>query len=1411
MKVNNNNIEGYFNVIDISKPTHEYYRYYSDTGTICNQQLNVLVDSDSLELPNVDFVNNSLEAFGKCEKYEYYHLSRKLWAITLRYGIGVFPESLVNISLPIDGSYYIFTAPSFNCVDPASLTYQITPLEYSLDRISAVFEIIPSHNFYLYDSPSCSAPFPGILCGASLPRPYGIVIVMSIALTKSITTLTTPFNLTITTNVGHLVQVPVIPRYTVGPVDMSFLSNSQSPPRGYTMPVSDGYYYPSSATFDIVFSDPSQVNIITSTSSGYIMYPLIPVLGNQKDGLKFIDSPISNGFSSSQRSYLLANASQAINFTYICNSSLLIQQSPLPNKPEFLVYEFNDTMSIYSMTFTISQISYPLRFRYQLEEIRNTKFEYRIPAPFGYTVTQAIQQFTIPMNDIKHKDIVSFIFQQDSEGSDSSRYNLSNIIIQSDYIQPIIYNISYKKVSPQSYLVTLNLYDEDSGIEWISFKDQLFGSNTLVDGTIHNGTFVFETFELIPESDLTAAQYFQYRDLYVADGAWNTFGDEFKVYNVYDDKIHLFPKNPFSNKFVTAENFTRFEFIPNIIDTTNGEVNVSLVFNLTTDGLLDKNNNLVMSLLLSTWSPFYIMSWGQLNITSTSYFHPIDQLFRIDFTVPQYTNNITASYGFTHLLLSPIQTSLVEKFGLKASLEINSNNSMDHLPPYFESIIIPTSPTNGLIEYEFTIIDLVNGFENGSIEIKSSISPIPFVFHFDQSTLVSGGTPYNSTYRFNITIDESTCNSHTLSIGYTKLVDKAGWTSEYKRQRLSQTDPIQKIGYFNPFYYLINQLPTLITTINCNPSFIDLFPPTILSFNVSKKILNVGSNDRYISIDLEITDGAGVGIFNNYTPTVYLWGNQGEWLSVNPSLPTTDSLIFSYDIIVPHGFGVNGILLSVYGLRDKQENLDGYSSTRLCSQGFQCMINTTYSTDIPNISNVTNLYSYPNYVPVSSDDEVITIRGRGFGDDPSKLIATLVYQDGEQQHTILWVHHIIAFIQYNPRRAVPNKPVFVELIRVGQGGNFLSVYPKILPAPIVPPPPPPYIPKPIPCSSSPSASINCTGNGVCTVGDGCRCNNGWSGFFCESTIINVDRPTFNQTSPMVDIIVNNTNSHTVIRSIISVVAIRELTMDDQVFKEYRPKNWILNITTPDINNNNNSIVMNYQTQLLNISTIVNVTIEWFAIASQVEFANQTIQIPATSTKVSIGISSYPFNSYTNTLQVIMKTSVEAEYESKCTSKEYGGDSDKDIEWMKLSIDDKSLFGQFIKRGVIDNDQISTINNEIVTDFIDNDSVQQSNSSFSTTYIGLNIPIFFTSVQLDPNFVHLIDVDNKVGTSIESTCKGSDEKGLSMGKIAGIVVGCIVGAAIGVALTIYLTRRHRERKLDRNTQLKLQRVSQQMSR
>ncbi|KYQ89986.1 hypothetical protein DLAC_08557 [Tieghemostelium lacteum] len=159
-------------------------------------------------------------------------------------------------------------------------------------------------------------------------------------------------------------------------------------------------------------------------------------------------------------------------------------------------------------------------------------------------------------------------------------------------------------------------------------------------------------------------------------------------------------------------------------------------------------------------------------------------------------------------------------------------------------------------------------------------------------------------------------------------------------------------------------------------------------------------------------------------------------------------------------------------------------------------------------------------------------------------------------------------------------------------------------------------------------------------------------------------------------------------------------------------------------------------------------------------------------KYRIEMTPFGFSSEFNYLQLIMSTSFQTQTdEDSCSYQETGQVVNSDIEFVRLQINDNSLYCRYIKKGVIDN-RIQSISNSIFSI----DSSQQTSTNISRQ-VGINIPYYRYNALIDPDYSFISDLlpaNDKDG----SICDPLRKRGLTKLQILGIIFG-------GVGLIIVL--------------------------
>eukprot|EP01133_Synstelium_polycarpum_P004007 gene4007-4638_t len=132
---------------------------------------------------------------------------------------------------------------------------------------------------------------------------------------------------------------------------------------------------------------------------------------------------------------------------------------------------------------------------------------------------------------------------------------------------------------------------------------------------------------------------------------------------------------------------------------------------------------------------------------------------------------------------------------------------------------------------------------------------------------------------------------------------------------------------------------------------------------------------------------------------------------------------------------------------------------------------------------------------------------------------------------------------------------------------------------------------------------------------------------------------------------------------------------------------------------------------------------------------------------------------------------------------------KNLQWMQMKVNDKTMYGRFFQKGIIDN-RVRSVTSELIT--TPQSSATLSSTSATQSLIGINIPYFLSSAILDPDLSLLIDSD------APSTCSKSK---LTPGMIAGIVAGGAVFIfAIAVVVAIIIRRKYKIMVVDKKIKM-----------
>ncbi|EAL63293.1 hypothetical protein DDB_G0288301 [Dictyostelium discoideum AX4] len=892
--------------------------------------------------------------------------------------------------------------------------------------------------------------------------------------------------------------------------------------------------------------------------------------------------------------------------------------------------------------------------------------------------------------------------------------------------------------------------------------------NLMLGGTINNGVYSFiYDYGFTPVCKNSAFLDFAGN----AQVQNQPFTDFIRSFINATTNIKYLMMNTPSYQAKTLSDFQEFYFAFNNISLTNQGFYNTLYFKFK-----DNNND-----------PDYCIKF-RLAI-SGGYPNPIDyysiwdnnlQMYKVEFYIPPNLSKINILY-YIYLGLdyeTQYSTSHFQSWvsSNNATLSVYSNIG-DMMPPLVRSLLISPSTvdSDSFLNYYLIIEDVYNGFGYGEITIMGSVDFIQWNFTFSSG---ENKNPLVDVYNFSIYIPK--CISQSYNIYHLKLVDKAGVFSEYtfgKSQPFPIIDPLVKI--------VVNEYK-----FNCSVNLYSNSLPVLKDFTFEPLSIDVGGPDSSRTVIFKmVVDGAAKA---GSKPTIYLGDTYINYVTV-PVLsdgvfdPIANITTFTVSTIIPYGFGYpEGILLNVFGIQTTYSTFQGYSSLDLRDANF------TYTLLTPTFS------SYPkmtSYLPISANGGELTIFGRELSTIANSFYR-IIYSVNSSNSTPVASNINVKYISNVAIKlnvSSTTGPFTIEYTTSSKTIDTITIYPyhdywnpnPVTPTPTETPTVPPTIaPTETPTVPPTNPPQKCGGNpqcggeskGNCVNGVGCVCISPWIGSECQSRIITIPPPVIDPTNPNQNLTLNSTgtNEFTLV-SLVSLVSLRELNFKNELVRSFRFDKWkLISNTTTD---------SNYITDVIdpkNNNTIcsVNVSTTWYQTKTDIEFAGQKLTMNPSTLKYNINITSFPFTYGLNTLQLVMSATAQStsQQDDQCSSNEFGDTTSNDnSNYLQLSVNQHSLYGRFIKRGIVDNN-IKSIGNEILKDLSSENSYYISQS-----YIGINIPFYKESVQLDPDFSVLLDQ-----RSASSICNNKGNK-LSKGAIIGISIGCAAFTIIVVTLVAILLK------------------------
>ncbi|EGC31042.1 hypothetical protein DICPUDRAFT_40546 [Dictyostelium purpureum] len=693
---------------------------------------------------------------------------------------------------------------------------------------------------------------------------------------------------------------------------------------------------------------------------------------------------------------------------------------------------------------------------------------------------------------------------------------------------------------------------------------------------------------------------------------------------------------------------------------------------------------------------------------------------------------------------------------------------------------------NQAVGWSVSVEDKVNGFSHGYIiAIGSKDGSI------NNFTLKSESSDKSIT--FNLILEEISCVSQTITITEVVLYDTSGFISSFKSNKAYSNreysgdldSPINPLlNYFGP------NKDNLTIGIECTESP-ESTGPELVSIEVNKENIDVGSNDRSLSFTMVFNDPE-TGINRGQLPIVYITSLYFEHIKCISNLVSCQKDIktctFKCETELPFGYSYpNNLTFQIYGALNNGGFHSGYSYFSFFNKFNKYpSIQVEFSTNIPVITQTNR---------ISNEGGNLLIMGQYIGDAKSVLIK----YSNAKSITLAPTCSDTSYCTIQVPESDLSFTIQIELKDNSKSNEF-----KITPV---------YVTKVIPQSSSSlgssslvssfsldpinsssSQEYECPGkpvcggasNGYCTT-KGCVCISPWFGLECKQKVIIVPQPSFNNTDPNITVIVPNENNADKVEytSLTSIISIREVDKDKLPFQKHSFEKWV--------NNRVGNSVNEYYSNFTNINnssktTQVKVIVEWFEKQTNISFASEQLDMNPSSVKYTIEIIDYPFQSILNSLEIVMSASFKSNDKTDgCSSKEFGDTNGWDnSNYLKIQVNDHSLYARFIKRGVINGRSIVTVSNSILDDSFK--TVQDP--SQATSFIAISIPYFSSNATIDPDFSILLDQSK----SSSSVCKSK----LSSTQIAGIIIGAVGFVAV-VAICIigyYIKKKRAQIEMDK---------------
>ncbi|KYQ90019.1 EGF-like domain-containing protein [Tieghemostelium lacteum] len=721
-------------------------------------------------------------------------------------------------------------------------------------------------------------------------------------------------------------------------------------------------------------------------------------------------------------------------------------------------------------------------------------------------------------------------------------------------------------------------------------------------------------------------------------------------------------------------------------------------------------------------------------------------------------------------------------FDDSAQLYVQSDFA-DRMPPIIKSVmaipsITPSITQDSAIGWIMQIVENHNGFKRGTVVVRSNLTPQDITFELTPESLDING---NFSLFFTV---KQTCIDQQFYIYSMELEDNSGVISSYESGMW--------FDGINPLLIVMNS-PQLVISISCTP-VIDINPPTLVNISQSTNSIDMSSQDRSLTVLFSVSDNNGIK--NDNLPECVVTGYLLEQITTYGYIKAQDSTsaLFQCEFEFPFGFAAAGtrLVYSIYGIYDNLLNVAGFPTQSLLT------FNTLNPVGSVAVSFTKSKPFIESVSPLSNMGGQFTIYGKNFLFSSNQILIVSIFKDEAMSDRI-------------DQQAFNNSDFYITMVGLNTtfnnltsvwvvvgGSSYLSLPYKVdtYPIRVIPPT---SLPPTKTCPGTPQCGGS--SNGVCDSTNGvCRCINSWYGVDCLSRTVIV-QPDTNTTNPDIDTDFNTTlpnGEQVTLKTLISLVSLQEMKPDGTIEKQFNFTQWVYTNTTGLSTVMQESTYKTNVTSTANSSCTVVAILQYYTEKTSIYFANEKLELLPSTLKYKIEITRFPFKSKLNTLKLVMSASIQSTSPNISCSTQESGEIDSGSEYVKLQVDTHSLYGRFIKRGIIDN-RIQTLSNTITN---------EQTGKESMSLISINIPNFQSKAILDPDFSVLIDTTPASDKS-ESTCSEiedikNNKDGLTKSQIAGIIIG-VVGftAIVVVSVSYHFYKKHKTQKYNKNLVNKLQ--------